>query len=205
MSEDLSKSERDLLEMWALFHLGGRLKSVGLQEAKGGEPGIDFAFHQWSHVQKFWDTARNRQFQTMALEVLGKHASLENWVWYLPWEPRFRSCLRQGWGWVSNFTNPIPEVWAAFVAAFKQWLKEHPLPALAEISDPVGKPEPSRLVSVRTASEVSGVPLPTLQAWCRAGRVQGAIKFGDWAIPLSTAVTLERRKPGRPTSSASSP
>ena len=205
MSEELSRDARDLLEMWALCQLGGRLRSVGIHEAKDESDGVDDGFRQWRHVEQFWDQGRNRQFRSMALEVFGKHAVLEDWVWYLPWEPRFRSCLRHGWGWVCDTSNPIPEVWSAFVTAFRAWMEEHPLPAVAAIVEQKAKGDPAKLVSIRTASEVSGVPLPTLQAWCRTGKVQGAIKFGDWAIPLSVAVTLERRKRGRPISAASAP
>lgn len=198
-SVTLCPAARNLLEGWALCQLGGRLRSAGLKARAETEDGIDDGLRQWLHVEEFWEQDRNRQFRAMALEVFGQHAPLESWVWYVPWEPRFRSCLRQGWGWVKNVNNPLPEVWDAFVVAFSKWLEENPLEAIAAVVEaPVKKRKLVRLISIRTACEMTGIALSTMQEWCRKGRFRGAIKYGDWAIPLPEVLNLEKPRRGRP-------
>lgn len=196
---ELTEQAKYLLEAWGLCQLGGRLKSAGIHKASEGEEGIDDGLRQWLHVEGFWDQGRNRQFRSMALAVFGNHIPLQEWTWFIPWEPRFRSCLRQGWGWVSNPADPLPEVWAAFTEAFMGWLEVNPLPPLARVAEASrSKKTPVRLISLQTASEISGVAPPTLRLWCREGRLRGAVKFGDWAVPMSEVVKLEKPKRGRP-------
>lgn len=195
----LTESARHLLEAWALCQLGGRLQSAGVHKANDGQEGVDDGLRQWLHVEGFWEIDRNRQFRSMALEVFGRHTPLDQWTWFVPWEPRFRSCLRQGWGWVQNPADPLSEVWDAFTEAFSAWLAQNPLPATAKVFDQSkADRKPVRLVSLQTASEVTGIAPPTLRLWCREGRVRGAVKFGDWAVPMSEVVKLEKPKRGRP-------
>jgi hypothetical protein len=97
------------------FDRGLALQCWGKVALKKQGTGVDYELYD--AVESFFDADRNRQFRGMCFEVFGHESKLENWIWYVPWEPRYRSCIRQGWGWVTNPNNPLPEVWNAFVDA----------------------------------------------------------------------------------------
>lgn len=196
---NLMPSAQHLIESWAMHQIEGRLASAGLKARADEDEDLDEGLRRWLHVETFWDQDRNWQFRSMALEVFGKHAPLEQWVWYVPWEPKYRSCLRLGWGWVRNHDNPLVEVWKAFVEAFTDWHLANPMPSLAVSTDTQKRVrKPVRLVSVRTACDLLNAELATVREWCRRVRFRGAIKYGDWAIPLNEVVSFKLPRRGRP-------
>jgi len=63
------------------------------------------------------------------------------------------------------------------------------------------KKKPGRMLNVREAAEILGVPLSSVRVWVWRGRFPGARKettpLGDyWVIPESDLNGFEKRKPG---------
>ncbi|HKV38335.1 MAG TPA: helix-turn-helix domain-containing protein [Blastocatellia bacterium] len=63
------------------------------------------------------------------------------------------------------------------------------------------KKRSERMVNIREAARMLGVPLSSLRVWVWRGRFQGARKettpLGDyWLIPESALEGFEKRKPG---------
>ncbi len=59
------------------------------------------------------------------------------------------------------------------------------------------------MLTVREVSEKTGAAIPTVNLWCRSGRLAGAYQestpYGDyWLIPESSIVGIEVRGRGRP-------
>ncbi len=63
------------------------------------------------------------------------------------------------------------------------------------------------MLTVREVSEKTGAAIPTVNLWCRSGRLAGAYQestpYGDyWLIPESAIVGIEVRGRGRPPTQA---
>lgn len=188
-----------LLESWALWQQGGRLKSAGLGRAGGGRPLLDEGLWRWVHVEKFWDVSTAR-FRSLALFVAGHNGEPEGFEWRRnPARTRLASLLELGWGFVLNVRDPIPEVWRAFSLEWNDWQFENPCPRLpiAYEADRAELDPMKRLVSIRTACELRDWEIRTVRRWCDEGKIE-SVKHGDWSIPLGVVLGYERPKRGRP-------
>ena len=68
----------------------------------------------------------------------------------------------------------------------------------------------TKLLTVREVSEKTGAAIPTVNLWCRSGRLSGAYQestpYGDyWLIPESALDGIVVRGRGRPPKSAPAP
>lgn len=187
-----------LLESWALWQEAGRLQSVGFGARRGTRAGMDEGLWRYLHVERFWDE-RTARFRQLALFVAGHKGEPEDFVWRRnPARTSLHNLIELGWAFVRNTNRPIPEVWDLFALEWNDWISENPCPKLPEpleaeyVEPEIGR----RLVSLRTACEMRGWDVRSARRWCDEGRLKGAVKHGDWCIPLWAVDAYKRPSRG---------
>lgn len=197
---------------WAEFCTLGRGSAVSTTTEREGQrraTQVTDPLFAMIDVEAFFEIRGNMQFRGFALEAYGRHGNLGDWIWYAAWDPPFRRCLRQGWGWVKDRRNPLPEVGFLFALRFLVWHIEHPvqavLPILPEIigDRPLsGDDRDLRLISIRVAHILlehefgQEVPIRTVRDWCAKGRFEGAKKEADWIIPYGSVKDFVKPRRG---------
>lgn len=219
---DFPASAETLLRTWAEFCVLGKAKAVFAQietaSRTQGSTGVDETFRTMLHVERFFSDPEHQCFREIALQAFGRLAMPSlvlcagHWHWWRPGETKSQATVRHGWGWVTNWQDPLHDVWRVFKLKFGGWHAGNPMPALGRWVDETIGDQPltgedldKRLISVSTAvvclrSCGKDVTERWIRELCENKRLAGACKpgGGEWAIPLGSVRQLAKPRRGQP-------